>query len=133
MKDVNQYPDYLSRLSRTLSFRFFRTTFPETAVNILKNLLPKLIIETYFRFYLLHTQGSSCRIIHPSVITKTCLVVAYVVLFLAACLKRRGALVVSALDFRSRGRWFDPSLCRHVVFFDKMLYSIVSLFIQVYK
>ena len=28
---------------------------------------------------------------------------------------RRGGLVVSALDFRSGGRWFEPGLCRRVV------------------
>ena len=32
------------------------------------------------------------------------------------------SLVVSMFDFRSGGRWFKPSLCRHVV-----LFHIVSL------
>ena len=30
-------------------------------------------------------------------------------------LGRRGGLVVSALDFRSGDRWFEPGLCRRVV------------------
>ena len=34
----------------------------------------------------------------------------------------RGGLVVSALDFRSGGRWFEPSLCR-LLSFDKKLHS----------
>ena len=46
---------------------------------------------------------------------------------------RRGGLVVSALDFRSRGRWFEPGHCRRVVSLDKKLYSTLSLFTQVYK
>ena len=41
--------------------------------------------------------------------------------------------MVSALDFRSGGQWFEPGLCRHVVSLDKKLYSTLSLFIQVYK
>ena len=41
--------------------------------------------------------------------------------------------MVSALDFRSRGRWFEPGLCRRVVSLDKKLYSTLSLFTQVYK
>ena len=41
---------------------------------------------------------------------------------------RRGDLLVSALDFRSGGRWFEPGLCRRVVSLDKKLYStFVSL------
>ena len=36
---------------------------------------------------------------------------------------RRGGLVVSALDFRSGGPWFEPSLCLRVVSLDKKLYS----------
>ena len=44
-----------------------------------------------------------------------------------------GGLVVSALDFRSGGRWFEPTLCRRVVSLDKKLYSTLSLFTQVYK
>ena len=46
---------------------------------------------------------------------------------------RRGGLVVSALNLRSGGRWFEPSLCRRVVSLDKKLYSTLSLFTQVYK
>ena len=42
-------------------------------------------------------------------------------------------VVVSALDFRSGGRWFEPGLCRRVVSLDKKLYSTLSLFSQVYK
>ena len=41
--------------------------------------------------------------------------------------------MVSALDFRSGGRWFKPGLCRRVVSLDKKLYSTLSLFTQVYK
>ena len=47
--------------------------------------------------------------------------------------RRRGGLVVSALDFRSRGRWFEPGHCRRVVSLDKKLHSTLSLFTQVYK
>ena len=39
--------------------------------------------------------------------------------------------MVGALDFRSRGRWFDPSRC--VVSLDKKLHSTLSLFSQGYK
>ena len=46
---------------------------------------------------------------------------------------RSGGLVVSALDFRSGGRWFEPGLCRRVVSLDKKLCSTLSLFTQVYK
>ena len=46
---------------------------------------------------------------------------------------RRSGLVVSALDFRSGGRWFEPGHCRCVVSLDKKLYSTLSLFTQVYK
>ena len=46
---------------------------------------------------------------------------------------RRGGLVVSVLDFRSRGRWFEPVHCRPVVSLDKKLYSTLSLFTQMYK
>ena len=42
-------------------------------------------------------------------------------------------LVFSALDFRSRGRWFEPGLCRRVVSLNKKHYSTLSLFTQVYK
>ena len=41
--------------------------------------------------------------------------------------------MVSALDFRSGGRWFEPGQCRRVVSLDKKLYSTLSLFTQVYK
>ena len=41
--------------------------------------------------------------------------------------------MVSALDFRSGGRWFEPSLCRRVVSLDKKHYSTLSLFTKVYK
>ena len=41
--------------------------------------------------------------------------------------------MVSALHFRSRGRWFEPSLCCHVVSLDKKLYSTLSLLSQMYK
>ena len=41
--------------------------------------------------------------------------------------------MVSALDFRSGGRSFEPGHCRRVVFLDKKLYSTLSLFTQVYK
>ena len=41
--------------------------------------------------------------------------------------------MVSALDVRSGGRWFDPGLCHCVVSIDKKLYSTLSLFTQVYK
>ena len=41
--------------------------------------------------------------------------------------------MVSALDFRSRGRWFEPGHCRRVVSLDKKLYSTLSLFTQVCK
>ena len=44
-----------------------------------------------------------------------------------------GGPVVSALDFLSGGWWFEPGLCRHVVSWDKKLYSISSLFTQVYN
>ena len=46
---------------------------------------------------------------------------------------RRDGLVVSALDFRSGGRWFEPGHCRHVVSLDKKLHFTLSLFTQVYK
>ena len=46
----------------------------------------------------------------------------------------RGGPVVSALDSRFRGWWFDPGLCHHVVSLDKNChYSTLSLFTQVYK
>ena len=44
-----------------------------------------------------------------------------------------GGQVVSALDFRSKGRWFEPGHCRRVVSLDKKLYFTLSLFTQVYK
>ena len=46
---------------------------------------------------------------------------------------RRGGLVVSALDFRSGDRRFEPGHCRRVVSLDKKLYSTLSHFTQVYK
>ena len=46
---------------------------------------------------------------------------------------RRGGLVVSALDFRSRSRCFEPGHCRRAVSLDKKLYFTLSLFTQVYK
>ena len=46
---------------------------------------------------------------------------------------RCSSLVVTALHFRSGGRWFEPSLCCHVVSLDKKSYSTLSLFTQVYK
>ena len=36
--------------------------------------------------------------------------------------------MVSALDFPSRGRWFEPGHCHRVVSLDKKLYSTLSLF-----
>ena len=48
----------------------------------------------------------------------------------------RGGVVVSALDFRSEGRWFEaqslPS-CQFFFFSDKKLYPSLSLSTQVYK
>ena len=41
--------------------------------------------------------------------------------------------MVSGLDFRSKGRWFESGNCRRVVSLDKKLYSTLSLFTQVYK
>ena len=41
--------------------------------------------------------------------------------------------MVSALDFRSEGRWFEPSHCRHVVSLDKKVSFMLSLFTHVYK
>ena len=41
--------------------------------------------------------------------------------------------MVTVLDFRSRGRRFEPGHCRRVVSLDKKLYSTLSLFSQVYK
>ena len=41
--------------------------------------------------------------------------------------------MVSALDFRTEERRFEPGLCRRVVSLDKKLYSTLYLFIQVYK
>ena len=37
---------------------------------------------------------------------------------------------LSALDFRSEGRWFEPGLCHRLVSLDKKLYSTLSLFTQ---
>ena len=56
--------------------------------------------------------------------------------FLYCTLKNSGGavgLVVSALDFWSKGRWFELGHCRRVVSLDKKLYSTLSLFTQVYK
>ena len=50
-----------------------------------------------------------------------------------ACMWRRAGLVVSALDFRSGGRWFKPGHYHCVVSLDKKLDSTLSLFTQVYK
>ena len=44
-----------------------------------------------------------------------------------------GGVVVSALDFGSKGRWSMPSPCYRVVSFDKNLYPALSLSTQVYK
>ena len=41
--------------------------------------------------------------------------------------------MVSALAFRSGGRWFEPGHCRRVVHLDRKLYSTLSLFTQVCK
>ena len=41
--------------------------------------------------------------------------------------------MVSELDFRFIGRWFEPGHCRRFVSLDKKLYSTLSLFTQVYK
>ena len=46
---------------------------------------------------------------------------------------KRAGLVVSALDFRSGGWWFEPGLGRRVVSSDKKLYYTLSLFSRVYK
>ena len=59
--------------------------------------------------------------------------VEFVVCSLLALVWRCGGLVVSALDFRSRSRWFEPGHCRRVVSLDKKIYSTLSLFTQVYK
>ena len=44
-----------------------------------------------------------------------------------------GGVVVSALDFRSEGRWFDAQSLQCVVSSDKKLYPRLSLSTQVYK
>ena len=41
--------------------------------------------------------------------------------------------MVSALDVRSGGRLFKPSLCRRVVALDKKLHTSLCIFTQVYK
>ena len=47
--------------------------------------------------------------------------------------RRRGSQVVSALDFRTEGQWFEACLCRRVVSLDKKIYSTLwSLYTQVY-
>ena len=53
---------------------------------------------------------------------------AYVVAYYGG----RGGVVVSALDFRSEGEWFDAQPCHCVVSFDKKLYPTLSLSTQVY-
>ena len=35
--------------------------------------------------------------------------------------------MVNTLDFRSRGRWFEPGHCSRVVSLDKKLYFTLSL------
>ena len=40
---------------------------------------------------------------------------------------RRGSLVVSTMDFRSGGWWFEPSLCHRVVSLDKKVHSTSGL------
>ena len=37
------------------------------------------------------------------------------------------------MGLRYGGWWFEPGLCRRVVFVDKKLYSTSSFFTQVYK
>ena len=54
-------------------------------------------------------------------------------LVIQLCVWRRCGLVISALDFRSGGRWFEPGLCRRVVSLDKKLYFTLPLFTQAYK
>ena len=46
---------------------------------------------------------------------------------------RHIGLVVSALDFRSGGRWFEPGHCHHVVSLDNKRYFTLSLFTRMYK
>ena len=41
--------------------------------------------------------------------------------------------MVSALEFRFGGRWFEPNLCRCAVSLDLKLYSTLSIFTQGYK
>ena len=41
--------------------------------------------------------------------------------------------MLSALEFRSEGRWFEPGLCRRVVSLDKKLQFTLSFFTQMYK
>ena len=45
------------------------------------------------------------------------------------CMWKRGGVVVKALDFRSRGQWCEPGLCRRVVCFlrQETLFHNVSL------
>ena len=53
---------------------------------------------------------------------------------LSFCMLRfawKGDLAITALEFRSEGRWFESDLCRRVVSLDKKLYSTLSLFAQV--
>ena len=46
---------------------------------------------------------------------------------------RRSVVAISAWDFRSEGRWFEPGLYHRVDSVDKKLYSTLSLSTQVYK
>ena len=41
--------------------------------------------------------------------------------------------MVSAFDFRSGGRWFEPGHCRRVVSLDKKLYSSLSIFTHMHN
>ena len=59
--------------------------------------------------------------------------VVFFYLLLKKTVWRCSGLVVGPLDFRSCGRWFEPSFCRRVVSLDKKLYSTLSFFTQVYK
>ena len=56
-----------------------------------------------------------------------------IVKYLRVLLWKPDGLVVSALDFRSGGQWFEPRLCRRVVSLDKKLYLTLSLFTSCYR
>ena len=43
---------------------------------------------------------------------------------------RQGGVVVSALEFRSEDRWFDPGFYRRVVYLDNKFYFTLPLFTQ---